>query len=92
MLDDDAKKQIGARLSRIEGQVDGIRRMVNEPRPCVEVLQQVASVEAAIKAAGDLIIRFHVEHCFVDSVHKDDPDREAKSRELMDIVTRYLRR
>jgi len=92
MFDDDAKKQISARLSRIGGQLDGIRRMVNEPRLCVEVLQQVASVEAAIRAVADLIIRFHLERCLVESLHKDDPDLEAKTRELMDIVTRYLRR
>jgi DNA-binding FrmR family transcriptional regulator len=92
MLDEGAKKDLDLRLSRIAGQLEGVRRMVQEPRLCVDVLQQVASVEAALKAVGDKIIQFHVERCFVESLKKDDPSLERKTRELIDIVMRYLER
>jgi DNA-binding FrmR family transcriptional regulator len=92
MLDEGAKKDLDLRLSRIAGQLEGVRRMVQEPRLCVDILQQVASVEAALKAVGDKIIQFHVERCFVESLTKDDPSLERKTRELIDIVMRYLER
>lgn len=92
MLDMEAQKDLDVRLSRIGGQLDGVRRMVQDPRLCIDILQQVAAIEAALKAVSDQIIQFHVEHCFVESMKKDDPALEKHTRELLDIVMRYLGR
>lgn len=92
LLDEGAKRDLDLRLNRIAGQLEGVRRMVHEQRLCVDILQQVASVEAALKAVGDKIIQFHVERCFVESIEKGAPNIERQSRELIDIVMRYLGR
>jgi CsoR family transcriptional regulator, copper-sensing transcriptional repressor len=89
MLDEAAVRDLDMRLNRIAGQLEGVRRMVREPRLCVDILQQFASVEAALKAVGDKIIQFHVERCFVESLRKDDPKLEEQTRELIAIVMRY---
>jgi len=89
MIDEGAKKELDLRLSRIAGQLEGVRRMVQEPRRCVDILQQVASVEAALKAVGDKIIQFHVERCFAESLKKGDSNLDQQTRELVEITMRY---
>ena len=89
MLDEPAQKDIDSRLSRIAGQLEGLKRMVQEPRRCVDILQQVASAEAALKAVGDKIIQFHVERCFAESLRKGDSNLEQQTRELVEIAVRY---
>jgi DNA-binding FrmR family transcriptional regulator len=89
MLDEGAQKDLELRLSRISGQLEGLKRMVQEPRRCVDILQQVASAEAALKAVGDKIIQFHVEHCFAESLGQDSSNLQQQTRELVEITMRY---
>ena len=75
MLDEAQQQAIVTRLNRIEGQVRGIRRMVQEPRLCVEILQQLAAAEAALNRISLAVFRFHVEACVPEGIAKGDPER-----------------
>jgi len=91
MLDEAQQQAIVTRLNRIEGQVRGIRRMVQEPRLCIEILQQLAAAEAALNRISLAIFRFHVEKCVPDGIAKGDPDRTQRLSELVDIFDRFAR-
>src|SRR3954454_17737001 len=88
MLDETQQQAIVTRLNRIEGQVRGIRRMVQEPRLCVEILQQLAAAEAALNRISLSVFRFHVEKCVPDGVSKGDSERGRQLTELVDIFDR----
>ena len=81
------------RLSRAEGQVRGIRRMVEEGAYCVDIITQIQAVQAALGAIGARILRKHVEHCVADAMRSgDEVDMDSKVDELMVIFERYLKR
>jgi DNA-binding FrmR family transcriptional regulator len=89
MLDEAQQQAIVTRLNRIEGQVRGIRRMVQEPRLCVEILQQLSAAEAALNRISLSVFRFHVEKCVPEGIEKGEPDRTARLTELVDIFDRF---
>jgi DNA-binding FrmR family transcriptional regulator len=91
MLDEAQQQAIVTRLNRIEGQVRGIRRMVQEPRRCVEILQQLAAAEAALNRISLAVFRFHVEKCVPDGITKGDPERTERLTELVDIFDRFAK-
>ena len=78
------------RLNRIEGQVRGVRRMVDDEAYCVDVLTQIASVVSALEKVGTILLKDHVEHCVRESIEKDE-GADAKIEELTDAVERFLR-
>ena len=91
MLDETQQQAIVTRLNRIEGQVRGIRRMVQEPRLCIEILQQLAAAEAALNRISLAVFRFHVEKCVPESIAQGDPARAQGLSELVDIFDRFAR-
>src|SRR5215471_18421089 len=91
MLDEAQQQAIVTRLNRIEGQVRGIRRMVQEPRLCVEILQQLAAAEAALNRISLAVFRFHVEKCVPEGITKGDPEATERLSELVDIFDRFAR-
>jgi DNA-binding FrmR family transcriptional regulator len=91
MLDADQQQGIVARLNRIEGQIRGIRRMVQEPRRCIEILQQLAAAEAAMNRISVGILKFHVGKCVPEGVELGDPERSKRLAELVDIFDRFAR-
>jgi DNA-binding FrmR family transcriptional regulator len=91
MLDEAQQQAIVTRLNRIEGQVRGIRRMVQEPRLCIEILQQLSAAEAALNRISLAIFRFHVETCVPRGIENGEPDRSARLAELVDIFDRFAR-
>ena len=74
MLDETQQQSLVTRLNRIEGQVRGIRRMVQEPRVCVELLQQLAAAEAALNRISLAVLRYHVEQCVPNGVVLGEPE------------------
>ncbi|MGR3485873.1 MAG: metal-sensitive transcriptional regulator [Paracoccaceae bacterium] len=77
------------RLSRLEGQVRGIARMVEEGRYCVDVLTQIAAVRAALKGVEKLVIDDHAAHCIEDALASGDAeDQRAKFTELLALLDR----
>jgi DNA-binding FrmR family transcriptional regulator len=89
MLDEHQQQAIVTRLNRIEGQVRGIRRMVQEPRLCVEILQQLAAAEAALNRISLAVFKFHVERCVPEGIAQGDSEREKRLNELVDIFDRF---
>jgi DNA-binding FrmR family transcriptional regulator len=80
------------RLHRIEGQVRGIERMVEEERYCIDVLTQIAAVKTALESLGFQILDDHVNHCVADALASGDEDAAAeKSQELLAAVHRFAR-
>jgi DNA-binding FrmR family transcriptional regulator len=90
MMDSSLKKKLVARLRRIAGQVEGVARMIENDRYCVDVLLQVAAAQAALGKAGALVLRSHVDTC-VDEAMKNGTtaQRKRKIDELMDVFSRY---
>lgn len=91
MLDDAQQQAIVTRLNRIEGQIRGIRRMVQEPRLCVDILQQLAAAEAALNRISLAVLRFHVERCVPEGIEKGDPEKSKRLTELVDIFDRFAK-
>ena len=90
MMTDPGKKKVLARLRRIAGQVEGIARMLEEDRYCVDVLLQVGSAQAALGQAGKLVLRAHVETCVSEALIPGKlADRKQKLDELMEVFARY---
>ncbi len=85
------KEKLQNRLKRIEGQVRGLQRMVDEEVYCVNVLTQVSSVVSALEKAGALVLKDHVEHCVRESIEKGGQDADEKIAELNEAVERFLR-
>jgi CsoR family transcriptional regulator, copper-sensing transcriptional repressor len=84
------KEALQARLRRIEGQVRGLQRMIDEDQYCLDVLTQVSSVTAALQAVGFGLLDDHVRHCVRESIEQGKGD--AKVEELMSAVERFARR
>ena len=84
---DDIKRQCAGRLGRIEGQVRGIARMVDEDRYCIDVLTQLRAVRAALRAVEDTILNDHVEHCVEAAIKSGDSgDQRRKVQELLTVL------
>ncbi len=77
-------------VRRIEGQVRGVQRMVDEEAYCVDVLTQIASVVAALEKVGTIVLKDHVEHCVRESIENGEKADE-KIEELTAAVERFLR-
>jgi CsoR family transcriptional regulator, copper-sensing transcriptional repressor len=84
------KELLQNRLKRIEGQVRGVQRMVDEKAYCVDVLTQIASVVSALEKVGTILLKDHVEHCVRESIERGE-DAEEKIEELTAAVERFLR-
>ena len=91
MLDANHQQALVTRLNRVEGQIRGIRRMVQEPRLCVEILQQLAAAEAAMNRISLAILRFHVEKCVPEGVEQGEPEKSKRLSELVDIFDRFAK-
>ncbi len=91
MLDAEEQQALVTRLNRVEGQIRGIRRMVQEPRLCVEILQQLAAAEAAMNRISLAILKFHVEKCVPEGIDRGEPERSRRLTELVDIFDRFAR-
>ncbi|WP_299651616.1 metal-sensitive transcriptional regulator [uncultured Jannaschia sp.] len=78
-----------ARLKRLEGQVRGISRMVEDDRYCIDILTQIAAVRAALKGVERLVIEDHAAHCIEDAVSSgDESEQRAKFLELIHLLDR----
>jgi DNA-binding FrmR family transcriptional regulator len=83
------KEALQGRLRRIEGQVRGIQKMVDDDRYCIDILTQINAARAALEAVALLLLRDHTEHCVADAIKAGDGS--AKVRELSDAVERLVR-
>jgi len=80
------------RLSRIEGQVRGLARMVEEDRYCIDILTQIAAVRAALRRVEEEILQVHIAHCVEHAIVSGDADEQRrKIAELMEVLGRAKR-
>jgi CsoR family transcriptional regulator, copper-sensing transcriptional repressor len=85
----DIKASCAKRLNRIEGQVRGLARMVDEDRYCIDIVTQVSAVRAALRRLEEEILRDHVAHCVEHAIASGNKaDQRKKVEELMDVVSR----
>lgn len=85
------KEAYAKRLRRIEGQVRGIARMVDEDTYCIDVLTQVTAVNKALQAVAMGLLKDHLAHCVVDAARKSDGETTAKIDEAAKAIERLLR-
>jgi len=86
----ETKKKLLARLSRAEGQLAAVRRMVEEDTYCIPVLTQIAAVRGALTRAADVLLEDHLQHCVVRAFEDGDmDDRQARVDELLDVFARF---
>jgi DNA-binding FrmR family transcriptional regulator len=88
----DTKAAVRKRLSRIEGQVRGLGRMVDEDRYCIDIVTQISAIRAALRRAEEEILRDHVAHCVEHAIASGDKkDQRQKIAEIMDVLGRAER-
>ena len=80
------------RLKRIEGQVRGLAKMVEDDRYCMDVMMQIAAVQQALRGVSRELMHQHLEHCVHDAVAKGDKGREGiLYKEMLDLIYKYSR-
>lgn len=79
------------RLRRIEGQVRGIQKMVEDDRYCADILTQVSSVHEALRAVARELMRNHLKHCATTAIRAGDAEAEAMYDELVDLMHKHSR-
>jgi DNA-binding FrmR family transcriptional regulator len=88
----DIKAAVGKRLGRIEGQVRGLSKMVEEDRYCIDIVTQISAVRAALRRVEEEVLKDHVAHCVEHAIASGDKaDQRAKIAELMAVIGRAER-
>jgi CsoR family transcriptional regulator, copper-sensing transcriptional repressor len=85
----DIKASVQKRLGRIEGQVRGLSKMVDEDRYCIDIVTQISAVRAALRRVEEEVLRDHVAHCVEHAITSGKKaDQREKIAELMDVIGR----
>ena len=91
-MQSETKKSCTKRLSKIEGQVRGIARMLDEDRYCIDVVTQIAAVRAALRKVEEAVLHDHVAHCVESAIKSGDADEQRrKVAELVTVMSRVER-
>src|SRR6476659_6027273 len=86
-VDPEIKRAVQTRLRRIEGQVRGLQKMVDEERYCADVLMQLSSVQEALRGVGRGLLHNHLKHCVTDAIRAQDAEQaDAMYDELMELM------
>jgi len=92
MIDEETRHKTLARLSRIEGQVQGVQRMVDEGKYCVDILLQLSAVQGALEQVRKILLGRHIESCVTEAMASGRAeDRQKKIEELLNVFARYGR-
>ena len=92
LIDDLRKEELQKRLNRIEGQVRGLKGMVEEGRTCMEILQQLASAQEALRGVGKIMVRNYLEKCATNALRSgNDEEAERVYQEVTDMIYKYAR-
>jgi len=91
-MPEETRAEALGRLRRIEGQVRGLARMVEEGRYCADILVQVAAVHEALRGVGKLLMRNHLEHCVTDALRSGDRlEAERAYAEVLELMYKHAR-
>jgi DNA-binding FrmR family transcriptional regulator len=91
MTDADPKQDLLVRLHRIEGQVRGIARMVEDDKYCIDILTQVSAASRALQAVALGLLADHMSHCLVDAAQAGGQEKDARLKEATDAIARLVR-
>ena len=90
MMTDTIKKKTGDRLRRTEGQIAGIRRMVERDRYCVDILTQTSAAVSALRGVEDVVMQNHRNTCVVDAIRSEDSaQQQEKIDEVMSVIGKF---
>lgn len=89
IISEERKTDATLRLNRIEGQITGIKKMVSQGRPCVEILTQLASTQEALRGLTKLMMRNYLENCATEAIRSKAGDEIYD--ELMDVIFKFAR-
>lgn len=87
-VDPDAKERNLKRLRRIEGQMRGLQKMVEEDRYCADIMIQISSVHEALRAVGRELMRNHLKHCAATAIRAGEGEASAMYDEIVDLMYR----
>jgi DNA-binding FrmR family transcriptional regulator len=87
----DNKAEVARRLRRIEGQVRGLERMVDEDAYCIDVMTQISAATRALEAVALELLDAHLRHCVTEAIASGGPDAEAKVAEASTAIARLVR-
>jgi DNA-binding FrmR family transcriptional regulator len=90
-VDADIRERNLKRLRRIEGQVRGLQKMVEEDRYCADIMMQISSVHEALRAVGRELMRNHLKHCATSAIRSTEADAEAMYDELVEMMYKHGR-
>ncbi|MDB4916912.1 MAG: hypothetical protein JWM95_4556 [Gemmatimonadetes bacterium] len=90
-VDPAIKERNQKRLRRIEGQVRGLQKMVEEDRYCADIMTQISSVHEALRSVGRELMRNHLKHCATNAIRSDEASAEAMYDELVDMMYKHSR-
>jgi CsoR family transcriptional regulator, copper-sensing transcriptional repressor len=90
-VDPEAKTRNLHRLRRIEGQVRGLQKMIEEDRYCADILTQISSVHEALRGVGRELMRNHLKHCASGAIRGDEREAEAMYDELVELMYKHSR-
>ena len=91
-VDPALKSRASTQLKRIEGQVRGVRTMVDEERYCADVLIQLSAIQESLRSVARLLLRNHLQHCAADAIRSSDAERrERMYDELTDLFFKHIR-
>ncbi|GAB2933859.1 metal-sensitive transcriptional regulator [Nonomuraea fastidiosa] len=85
------KQDYAMRLRRIEGQVRGLQRMVEDDKYCIDILTQVSAATSALKSFSLALLEEHLAHCVAEATQKGGPEADAKVKEASDAIARLVR-
>jgi len=92
MMDFETKQRALARLRRIEGQIQGVQRMLEEDKYCVDIMLQISAIQGALEQVSKVLLARHIEGCVLDSVKAGtEKQRTRKIEELIEVCSRYGR-
>lgn len=85
------KEKLRMRLRRIEGQVRGVQRMIEEEAYCVDIITQISSYMAASEKVASLVLKDHMDHCVKSAIKDGGEQADVKMEELKDAIDRFLK-
>lgn len=92
VINEETKRKAMARLNRIEGQVQGVQRMLKEEKYCVDILLQISAIQGALEQVRKILLGRHIESCVAEAMASGrEADRQKKIEELLDVFSRYAR-
>ncbi|TDB99534.1 metal-sensitive transcriptional regulator [Nonomuraea longispora] len=87
----DNKQEHALRLRRVEGQIRGLQRMVEDGKYCIDILTQVSAATSALKSFSLSLLEEHLAHCVAEATQKGGPEAEAKVKEAAEAIARLVR-